>query len=281
MVGDVRRGRDQVGDVGILGVEEPQRVRRQALALDAHESIRMGREVGAHGVVVGRAAGRVADRVEEHLHVGQARLAVEAVPQLDDLGVHGRPRVADGLDVPLPELAEAAGLRAVVAEHRAEERDPHRLRPRLESVLDVGAHDARRRLRAERPSFGVLSPAGADAEQLLLDDVRGGADAAFEDVALLEKRRLHRGVAVPSREVAGDRLEALPRRALVGEQVARAARGAVGGHAGKSSEWRRPDVARHAARHVLVAAGAPEPPLLSTLRDEKPGIGPLGGPRTA
>src|SRR3989304_1665317 len=74
------------------------------------------------------------------------------------------------------------------------------------SVLPVGAPDAPRRLRSERPSFGVLSPAGADAEQLFLDDVRGGADTAFEEVALLEERRLHPRVAAPTRAGAGEGL---------------------------------------------------------------------------
>ena len=132
--------------------------------------------------------------------------------ELDDLGVDGRAGVADGLDVPLPELAEAAGLRAVVAEHRPEQRDLDRLRPRLEAVLDVGAHDARRRLRPEGPALPFLAAAGADPEELLLDDVRGRADAALEDLAALEERRLDAGVAV----AAGRSRASASRRCQVG-----------------------------------------------------------------
>ena len=66
------------------------------------------------------------------------------------------PGIADRLDVPLPELAVAAGLRPVVAEHRPEQRQPHRLRPGLHAVLDVGADDARRRLGPERPALALV-----------------------------------------------------------------------------------------------------------------------------
>ena len=147
----------------------------------------VGRQLGD----VGRPAGGVADRVEVDLDAREPGVAVEARAELDDLGVDGRPGVADRLDVELPELAVAAGLRPVVAEHRPGLGQLHRLRPGLHPVLDIGPDDAGRRLRAERPCLAFLGPR-REPEELLLDDVGDLADAALEDVGLLEQRRLDR-----------------------------------------------------------------------------------------
>ncbi len=230
VLGDGRGRGDEVGQVGILGVEEAQGVRGQALAFDAYQSVLVGAEMGPERIDVGRPACRVADGVDEDLDVAQAGLAIEPVTELDDLGIDRRTGIPDGLHVPLPELAEPPGLRPVVAEHRTEQRDLDRLRPGLEAVLDIGSCDARRRLRSQRPALALLAAAGSDAEELLLDDVGGGPDAAFEDLATLEEWRLDRGVAVAVCQVPGQFLEALPGGSLVREQVARAPWGAEGGH---------------------------------------------------
>jgi hypothetical protein len=200
----------------------------------------MRREMGPQRFDVGGATDWVADRVEQDVDVRQTGLAVEAMTELDDLGIDGRTRVADRFDVPLPELAKAAGLRAVVAEHRAEQGDLDRLRPRLEAVLHVGTHDASCRLRSERPALALLAAACTDPEELLLDDIRRRPDATLEDLAALEERRLDRRIAIPTGQVASDRLEALPGRALVRQQVARAPRGAVAGHGCECSERSTP-----------------------------------------
>ena len=139
------------------------------------------------------------------------------------------PGIADRLDVELPELAVAAGLRAVVAEHRAGLGQLHRLRPGLHPVLDVGADDAGGRLRAERPRLALLGPR-REPEELLLDDVGDLADAALEDVGQLEQRRLDPAVAVARGEVGGQALEPRPGRGLGRQQVARPARRSEGGH---------------------------------------------------
>ena len=151
-------------------------------------------------------AGRVADRVDQDLDVADADLAVEPVAELDDLGVDRRARVADRLDVELPELAVPAGLGSVVAEHRPGHRELHGLRQGLHPVLDVGADDPGGRLGAERPGLGLLGPRG-DPEQLLLDDVGDAADAPLEHGGLLEQRRLDGPVAVAHREARPGRLQ--------------------------------------------------------------------------
>ena len=187
---------------------------------------------------VGRAADRVADRVEGDLHVRDAGVAVEAQGELDDLGVDRRPRVADRLDVELPELAVAARLRPVVAEHRADQGQLHRLGPGLHPVLDIGPHDPGGRFGTERPRLRLVGPR-REPEELLLDGVGRLAQAALEDRGLLEQRGLDLPVAVARSELGGEALEASPGRALVGQQVAGPARSAVGGH-GRKSRGRAP-----------------------------------------
>ena len=98
-------------------------------------------------------------------------------------------------------------------------------------MLDVGAHDARGRLRTQRPALAlVVATPGLDAEELLLDDVGDLADAALEDRRLLEERRLDGLVAVAAGEVAGDLFEAQEDGALGGQQVTGAAGGLEPGH---------------------------------------------------
>ena len=72
-------------------------------------------------------------------------------------------------------------------------------------------------------------------EELLLDDVRDLADAALEDRAQLEERRLHLAVAVAPGEVAGDPLEARVGGPFGGQEVARPTGRSELGHAAQSS----------------------------------------------
>ena len=176
----------------------------------------------------------VADRVHVDDDALEPDVAVEAQRELDQLGVDPGARVADRLDVELPELAEPTGLRPVIAEHRPGHRQLHGLRERLEAVLDVRPDDAGGGLRPERPGLALLGPR-REAEQLLLDRVGDLAEAALEHAGLLEHRRLDLAVAVVPGEVRGDRLEAAQRRALGRQEVTGAARGTEGRHRRKSS----------------------------------------------
>ena len=117
-VGDPRRRGVEGGHRRVLRVEQAQDVAVQPLALDRRQLRAVRLVVRGQLGDVGRPAGGVADRVEQDLDAVEPGLAVEARPELDDLGVDGRPGIADRLDVELPELAVAAGLRPVVAEHR-------------------------------------------------------------------------------------------------------------------------------------------------------------------
>ena len=219
---------------GILRVEQPEHVLLEAVALGRRQLADVAAVVRGQLLDVGRTAVRVADRVDVDDDVAQPDVAVEARGELDLLGVDPGARVADRLDVELPELAEAAGLGPVVAEHRAGQRDLHRLRQRLHPVLDVGPDDAGGRLRAERPGLALVAPRG-EPEQLLLDGVRRLAEAPLEHRHLLEHRRLDLAIAVAPGEVRRDRLEPPQGGSLGRQEVAGAARGAEGRHGRESS----------------------------------------------
>ena len=161
------------------------------------------------------------------------------------------PGVADGLDVELPELAIAAGLRAVVAEHRPDLAQLHRLRPGLHPVLDVRPDDPGGRFRTERQRLGLLGPRG-EPEQLLLDDVGDLADAALEDGRLTRTSASRSAGSRSGRP--GPRPAArggVQTRRLGWQQVAGAARRSKGGiapNARASRGGRGPDGARSTHR---------------------------------
>ncbi len=255
VLGDPRGRGVHLGHRRVLRVEQAERVALQALALGGRQAIGAFAVVRGQRLDVGGPAGRVADRVERHLDVRQARVPEEPRRELDDLRIDRRTRVADRLDVELPELAVAPGLRPVVAEHRTGLGQLHRLRPGLHPVLDVGADDAGGRLRPERPRLAVLGPR-REPEQLLLDDVGDLADPALEDVGLLEQRRLDALVAVARREVGGQPFEARPRRRLGRQEVAGAAWGSEGGHRPSLAAGR---VLGHPRRGQPRSPSSPEP----------------------
>ena len=132
-------------------------------------------------------------------------------------------------------------------------------------MLDVCPDHARRRLRSQCPAFPLgIAAAGADPEQLLLDDVRHGADAPLEDLRLLEQRRLDGLVAVAVGQAAGDALESQEGDPLGGQQVTGAPGGLGSGHRWKSTDpdrlrrWpHRSHAVAHPARWRRSAARAP------------------------
>ena len=163
----------------------------------------------------------IADRVDRQAdRVGEPEVAPQPREQDHLLGVDVRPGEAQRLDVELVELAVAALLRALVAEHRPGE--PHPLRPLVaEVVLDRRAHDARGRFRPQRQALaGELV---VERVHLLLDDVGHRADRAHEERRLLDDRHAQVAIAVEREHAAHRILEALPQRRLVGQHVVHAA----------------------------------------------------------
>ena len=151
MVGDQRGAADDLLVALVLGVEDAQRV-------DVEPRLRVLRELAAEALEVldeqrpiGRTARPVADRVELQLEAAQqAELAEPGRLQRDHLGIDGRVVRAERLDAELPVLAVATALGAGVAEHRREVPELDGLRLARQAVLEVGAHDRRRPLGAQR-----------------------------------------------------------------------------------------------------------------------------------
>ena len=81
--------------------------------------------------------------------------------------------------------------------------------------------------RSAQRSRSVVAAPRADPEQLLLDHVRDGPDAALEHLRLLEQGRLDGLVPVAVGQAAGDRLEAQERARSAGSR-SRVPRGAWG-----------------------------------------------------
>ena len=174
-----------------------------------------------------------AEAAQPQLHPGHAELAEQVGEQHDRLGVGQRRVGPDRLGAELVELAVAARLRALVAEERAEVGELHRLRQLVHPVLEVGAADRRRPLRPQ----GQAAPALVlEGEHLLADDVGGAADAALEQLGVLEGRRRDRLVAGAGEDRRGGALDPRPRAA-----PARAARRRSRGVPGTCWPWlRRP-----------------------------------------
>ena len=91
----------------------------------------------------------------------------------------------------------------------------------MHAVLGVGAADRRRALGAQRDRAPAAVVEGV---HLLLDDVRRRADAAGEDVGVLEGRRLDAAVAGAAEDPLGDLLQRGARVGVGRQHVVRAAR---------------------------------------------------------
>ena len=132
------------------------------------------------------------------------------------------------------ELAEAAGLRRLVAECRAPPPELHRLRELVHAVLDVGAADRRRRLGPQRDRAAAEVVEG---EHLLADDVGRLADRALEELGVLEDRGLDAAVAGAGEDGGRGRVDPRSPHGLGRQYVERPLRGleAAGHRSGESS----------------------------------------------
>ena len=138
---------------------------------------------GAPGV----ARRRIAERVELERHpLGDAQLLQQLIGQHEQFDIRRGLGRADDLGVDLMELAEAALLRALVAEHRARGGELER-RILLPALGDVGAGDAGSEFGAQRQRIAAAILEGV---HLLRDDVAGLAHRAGEHAGRLEDRNL-------------------------------------------------------------------------------------------
>ena len=126
---------------------------------------------------------------------------------LDHFGVDDRRFRPDRLRADLKELAVAALLRALAAEHRADVVELLHARKLIQAVLDVGAHHRRGVLRPQRQRRAVAILEGV---HLLADDVGFFAHAAREQLRLFENRRADFVIVVGAKHFARHRFHAVP-----------------------------------------------------------------------
>ena len=199
-----------------LAVQDPQRILREPHMAVRAQRAPAGLRIGHERLAVRRAARRVADAVQVQLNPAQAPGLQQVVKQSHHLGIHGRARRADRLHVNLVELAEAAGLGPLVAEHGPDEVELHQAALGTQAVLDVGPHEGGGGLRPERQAF---APPILEGVHLLFDDVGALPDPADEEFGALEGRGADLGIAVAVQHVAGDDLQRLPLPRLFGEDI--------------------------------------------------------------
>jgi hypothetical protein len=213
---DRRRARHHAPRPLIVGVEGAQRVDVDPLAHVPGELALVRVQVRFQVLQVGAPRLERAEAAEPQLHARHAQLAQQVGEEHDHLGVGERRVGADALDPELVELAVAAGLRSLVAEERPEVVELHRLRQFLHPMLKVGATDR----------GGPLRPQGQAAPTLVLaDDVGGPADAALEEVGVLEGGRRDRLVAGAGEDGRRCGFEPAPGAGGLGEDVEGPARG--------------------------------------------------------
>ena len=143
--------------------------------------------------VVSRPAGPAAHGIDERLRLADAEAGEEGVGHLDELGVDGRVLFAEDLDVDLVELAVAALLGLVVAEHGPHVVEAQGRGLEVQPVLDDGPGDGRRVFGAEGDGPAPLVDEGV---HLLDDDIRGRAGPSFEELGVLDDRGPELAVAV-------------------------------------------------------------------------------------
>src|SRR3989339_413336 len=147
--------------VALLGVEQAQGIRRQALAVELREIALLADEVIPQRVGVGLAVLGGADVVDVQLHaLEELQVREDLRDDVDELRVETRVLESDHFQIELVELPVAALLRPVVAEALADGVELDRLRQLLHAGFHEGAADARREFRAQGGLRPLLVPAG-------------------------------------------------------------------------------------------------------------------------
>ncbi len=146
-VGDAGERLDDGLIGGVFGVEDAEGVGFGAAAIFRAELLADGSEGGAEGFGVAGAVGWGADGVELELPTLDAEGIEEGGEHFEELGVADRavgsgPGGSEDFDADLPELAIAAALWSLAAEHGADVEELLEGSGLVEFVFDVGADDA-------------------------------------------------------------------------------------------------------------------------------------------
>ena len=218
---DARRPRCDLVAAGLLALQDPQGVHLQPPLAVCAQLIAVRPEIGAQGFHICWPAHRIADAVQPDLHLGKAQRLYQPDGQAEDFDIGRRSRRAQHLRSELVVHAKAALLRPVIAEHRGDVVEAHRLRQRAHAVLEVGAHDACGSFRTQREAPPAAVGEGV---HLFLDDVRRLAGGTLKDLGVLHDRRADLPVSVAGGKFSDQRLQRLPLRRVVGKDVVNSAR---------------------------------------------------------
>src|SRR5690606_5708847 len=116
---DDRRIRDEFREVGILAVENTQRIAVEPAQTVGGETLLVGREVLDQDVAVSRPRFRRADRVQLERRMSYAERAPQPRRYEDQLGIDLGLLEAERLDAELMKLPVTPLLRLLAAKHRA------------------------------------------------------------------------------------------------------------------------------------------------------------------
>lgn len=166
-----------------------------------------------------RALFGLTERIQFEADAGESEVVPQTLAHHDDFGVGVRPGEAERLHADLMELAITPALRTLMTEHRTDV--PQTLRAVVQQVvLDGRAHDRRGVLRAHRQMLAVERV--GEAVHLLLDDVGHFADAAREQLRVLDDRRADVLIAVCAQHRLDGGFEEIPQRGILREDVVHA-----------------------------------------------------------
>ncbi len=125
----------------------------------------------------------------------------------NDLDIGRRGGGTEDFNTDLRELAIAAALHLLVAEHGTEVAQSKRLRPLTESIFDIGPGDARRSFRTQGQGASLAIGKGV---HLLRDDVGPFTNAPDEELGGLHQRQSDLGVAKTTEDVVRGALDLVP-----------------------------------------------------------------------
>ena len=214
-----RRAIDQIAELRVLAVEDPERIALEAPQAVLVERVAVCAEVLGQHLLVARARLGRADRVELERDARDPELLPKARRERDELGVDLGLGEAERLDAELVKLPVATLLRLLAPEHRAAAPE-FLLLVVQQAVAERRAHDASGRLGPQRHALAV---AVVERVHLLRDDVGELADRAAEELRALEHRQANALITVGREELRGRALDALPERRVGGQHVVHAA----------------------------------------------------------
>ena len=190
-----------------LAVENAERIAVQPVAAGGAKRVYVLFEVSDKRLAEARTAIAAAHRIDMQADGSQPQRRKHPVSERYRLGVRRGQGRSEQLGSELEKLTGASRLGLFVTEKVCNVIQLQRHRSGAQSVFDNAAGDARRALRTERKRSSVAVGKGV---HLLLNDVRGVADAAVEQLGLLKGGEAYLPEPVIAAYAAYNALDILP-----------------------------------------------------------------------